>query len=303
MPRADTSPWELGGLTKKQLAKRTWSEINKDDVFGRSAQLSYYFLLALFPLLFFLISILGFVLGGNPSAQQSIMHYFGRMLPGQASSLVSTTMTQIMHSSSGTKLWLGLAGALWTASSGMSAVMDVLNITYDVNEGRPYWKKRIQAILLTIAVACLMVAAFVLISYGPKIADAIFGQVGLGNVVAWIWKVVQWPVALFFVILSFALMYYYGPDVEQRKWYWITPGAVVGIFLWLVASFGFRIYLHFFNSYSKTYGALGGLIILMLWFYITGMSVLIGSEINSEIEHAAAERGETEAKAPGQKVA
>lgn len=303
MPRSETSPWNLGGLTYKQLAKRVGGEISKDDVFGRSAELSYYFLLALFPLLFFLVSILGFVLGGNPSAQHNIMNYFGRVLPGDASALVNRTISQIMHGSSGTKLILGLLGALWTASSGMSAVMDTLNITYDVNEGRPYWKKRLLAIVLTVAVAILVVAAFVLISYGPSIANTVLGHVGLAGVFAWVWKVVQWPVAIFFVALAFALMYYAGPDVKQRKWFWITPGAVIGIFLWLVASFAFRVYLHFFNSYSQTYGALGGVIILMLWFYITGASILIGSEVNSEVEHAAAERGEPTAKAPGQKAA
>ncbi len=303
MPHPEASPWNLGGLTYKQLGKRVWREMDKDDLFGRSAELSYYFLLALFPLLFFLVSVLGFVLGGNPTAQQNIMNYFGRVLPGQASQLVSQTITQITQASSGTKLILGLVAALWTASSGMSAIMDTLNITYDVKEGRPYWKKRGLAIILTIAVAVLVVAAFVLITYGPRLADAVLGHVGLSGVFAMVWKIVQWPVAIFFVVVAFALMYYAGPDVEQRKWYWITPGAVIGIFLWLVASFAFRVYLHFFNSYSQTYGALGAVIILMLWFYITGASILIGSEINSEIEHAAAERGEPTAKAPGQKAA
>jgi membrane protein len=303
MPRSETSPWNLGGLTYKQLAKRVGGEITKDDVFGRSAELSYYFLLALFPLLFFLVSILGFVLGGDPAAQRHIMDYFGRVLPGQASQLVSQTISQIMHASSGTKLVLGLLGALWTASSGMSAIMDALNITYDVKEGRPYWKRRLVAGLLTIAAACLVVAAFVLITYGPKIANTVLGHVGLAGVFAMVWKIVQWPVAIFFVMIAFALTYYAGPDVKQRKWYWISPGATLGILLWLVASFGFRVYLHFFNSYSRTYGALGAVIILMLWFYITGASILIGSEVNSEVEHAASQRGEPEAKAPGQKAA
>src|SRR5512133_1877210 len=289
MPRSETSPWNLGGLNYKQLAKRVWREMDKDDVFGRSAELSYYFLLALFPLLFFLVSILGFVLGGNPSAQQNIMSYLGHVLPGQASQLVGQTISQTTQASSGTKLILGLVGALWTASSGMSALMDTLNITYDVKEGRPYWKKRGLAILLTIAVACLVITAFVLITYGPKLADMVLSHVGLSGAFALVWKIVQWPLAIFFVVAAFALTYYAGPDVEQRKWYWITPGAVIGILLWLVASLAFRVYLHFFNSYSQTYGALGGVIILMLWFYISGASILIGSEINSEIEHAAAE--------------
>lgn len=303
MPRTEKSPWKLGGLTWKQLGKRTWSEINKDDVIGRGAELAFYFLLALFPLLFFLVSIFGIVAHGNPGLRNHLLQYISTVMPGDAAGLVSRTLQEIIQASSGTKIWLGLLGALWTASSGMSSLMDVLNITYDVQEGRPYWKKRLFAIALIVVVSILTVIALGLILYGPKIADAIFGTVGLGNVFAWIWKVVQWPVAIFFVVLAYAIIYFEGPDVEQRKWYWITPGAVVGVFLWLAASFAFRVYLHFFNSYSQTYGALGGVIILMLWLYVTALAILIGSEINSEIEHAAAEYGEPEAKAPGQKAA
>lgn len=303
MPYSETSPWKLGGLTWPQLGKRTWTEINKDDVFGRAAELAYYFMLAIFPGLFFVVSIFGIVAHGNPDLRNSLMRYIATVMPGDASGLVQRTLQQIIQSSSGTKLWLGLLGALWTASSGMSALMDVLNITYDVNEGRAYWKKRLLAIVLTVAVTILTIAALVLILYGPKIADSLFSTVGLGNVFAWIWKIAQWPVAIFFVVSAYAIVYYEGPDVEQRKWYWITPGATIGVFLWLAASFGFRVYLNFFNSYNQTYGALGGVIILMLWLYVTALAILIGSEVNSEIEHAAAARGEREAKAPGQKAA
>jgi membrane protein len=303
MPRQQTSPWELGGLTWIELGKRTWAEMNKDDVFGRSAELSYYFFLAIFPGLFFLVSIFGIIAHGNPRLQQELMSYMGRVMPGEASGLVSQTLQQIVQSSNGTKLWLGLAGALWSASAGMSSIMDVLNITYGVKEGRPFWKKRLISIGLTIVVVALIIAALVLILYGPTIANMIFGRVGLGDVIAWIWKIVQWPVSVFFVIVAYAVIYYKGPDVKQPTWHWVSPGAAVGVFLWLVASFGFKVYLSFSNSYSKTYGALGGVIILLLWFYITGLAILTGSIINSEIEHAAAKRGEPEAKMPGRKAA
>jgi membrane protein len=231
------------------------------------------------------------------------MTYLASVMPGEASGLVSQTVQQIVHANSGTGIWLGLAGALWTASSGMGSIMDVLNITYDVDEGRPYWKKRLISIGLTIVVAVLVIVAIVLILYGPTIANAIFGKVGLGNVIDWIWKIAQWPVAVFCVMVAFAIIYYKAPDVEQPAWHWVSPGALVGVLVWLAASFAFRVYLQFFNSYNKTYGALGGVIILLLWFYITAFSILAGSEINSEIEHAAAKRGEPEAKAPGQKAA
>ncbi len=296
---SSVSPWELGGLSVGQLAKRTYHQMDEDDVFGRAGELAYYFFLALFPMLFFVLSIFGAMAHGNPQFQQRLLSYLGTVMPGDASGLVSRTIDQIMKSSSGTKLILGLLGALWSASAGMKAVMDMCNITYDVKEGRPYSKSRGIAILLTVASSILVVVALGLILYGPAVADAIFGN---NPVIAWAWKIVQWPVAVFFVLLSFAMIYYFAPDVEHPKWHWITPGSAAGVFLWLVVSFAFRVYLHFFNSFSATYGSLGAVIILLTWFYLTGASIMIGSEVNAEIEHAAAERGSPDAKAEGEKV-
>lgn len=303
MPQEQTSPWKLGGLSAFQLGKRTWAEMNRDDIFGRSAELAYYFFLAVFPALFFVVSIFGIIAHGNPKFQQQLMTYMGSMMPGEASGLMKQTLQQIIEASSGTKLSLGLLAALWTASGGMSSMMDVLNITYDVDEGRPFWKKRLVAIALTIAVSLLVIVAIVLILYGGDIANMIFGKVGLGSAFSTVWKIAQWPVAIFCVVVAFAIVYYAAPDVEQPARHWVSPGAVVGVGLWVIASIGFRVYLQFSNSYNKTYGALGGVIILLLWFYITAFSFLTGSEVNSEIEHAAAERGEPEAKLPGQKAA
>ncbi len=275
--------------------------MNEDDVFGYSAGLAYYFFLSIWPGLFFLTSLLG-VLATGTDLQGKLMSYLGGVLPPATSQLVQTTLQQIVQSHSGTKLWLGLIFAWWTASGGMSTISQTLDITYDVSERRPYWKQKLNALWLTLAVVALLVAALVLITYGPMIADAIFGGIGGSSVVAWVWKIVQWPVAVLFVFLAFSLMYKFAPDVYQ-KWAWISPGAVVGVFLWLVASFGFRVYLHFFNSYSMTYGALGTVIIMLVWLYISGAAILIGSEINAEIEHAAARRGHPEAREPREKQA
>jgi membrane protein len=297
--RERTSPWKLGGLRVGQLTKRVGREIQNDDVLGRSAELAYYFFLALFPLLFFVVSIFGLVAHNNPQFRLQLMNYIRTMLPPDASSLLSKTLEQILRASSGTKLILGLLGALWSGSVGVAAVMEMCNITYDVKDQRPFWKSRGLAILLTIACSILMVAALGLILYGPTLADAVFGK---NPVVAWTWKIVQWPVAVLFVLATFALIYYFGPDVEHPKWHWITPGSAVGVLLWLAGSFAFRVYLHFFNTYSATYGSLGAVIILLTWLYLTGAAVMIGSEINAEIEHAAAEHGRPEAKAEGEKV-
>ena len=150
---------------------------------------------------------------------------------------------------------------------------------------------------------CLILSALVVVLFGNHIAAIAGAKFGLGDVVVIGWKVLEWIAALFFVSLAFALVYYYGPDIEEQHWYWITPGSFIGVALWLTASFGFRVYLHFFNSYSKTYGSLGAVIILLLWFYITGLAFLVGGEINAEIEQAAAHRGHPEAKAEGERVA
>lgn len=298
---AATSPWSLGGLTFTELGKRVWSEIDSDDVFGRAAQLAYYFLLALFPLLLFLVSILGVVAGDNPEMREDMFRYLGTVLPGDAAQLVSSTVNETITKSGGGKISFGILAALWAASNGMGAICNSLNVAYGVKETRPFWKTRLTAIFLTIALAVLIITALVGVLYGHDIAEVVAGKFGLGAAFEWTWKIVQWPIILAFVLLAFGLIYYFAPNVEEASWHWVSPGAVMGVALWLVVSFGFSLYLSYFNSYNATYGSLGAVIILMLWFYLTGAAILIGGEINSEIEHAAAEAGEPDAKQKGEK--
>jgi membrane protein len=185
----------------------------------------------------------------------------------------------------------------------MSALGSSLNAAYDVTEGRPWWKRQLTFLLLTISVAVLVIAALFIVLFGSKFAGFAGTHLHLGNTLVMVWNIVQWPVALFFVVLCFALTYYFAADLKHAKWYWITPGSVIGVLLWIVASAGFKIYLHYFDSYSKSYGSLAGVVVLMLWFYITGLALLVGGEINAEIEHAAAEHGRADAKAEGEKQA
>lgn len=296
------SLWGLGGLTVKDLGKRVWSEIEKDDVFGRSAQLAYYFLLALFPLLLFLTSFIGLVMGSGTGLRHSLFNYLGQVLPGDAFKLVDSTMYEVSAASGGGKIAFGILAALWAASNGMGAITQALNVAYDVKEARPWWRQRLTAVGLTIALSVLIISALVLVLYGERIIDQIAGGYGFGEVFTITWKVLQWPIALFFMLLAFAFIYYLAPDLRDQKWTWVTPGAAVGVGLWLLVSFGFRAYLHFFNSYSKTYGTLGAVIILMLWLYLTGAAILIGGEVNSEIENAAAKAGAPDAKEKGEKA-
>ena len=296
------SLWKFGGLNWKVLVKRVWSEIETDEVFGRAAQLAYYFLLALFPLLLFLTSVIGLVMESGTGLRHSLFNYLGRVLPASASELVSTTMLEVTSSSGGGKIAFGILAALWAASNGMGAITQALNIAYDVEEGRPWWKQRLTAMGLTLTLSVLIITALMLVLYGGRIADYVAVNYGLGEAFAIAWKVLQWPIVLTFVLLAFALIYYFAPDVRDQKWVWVTPGAVLGVSLWLLVSFGFRLYLNFFDSYSKTYGALGAVIILMLWLYLTGAAILIGGELNSEIEHEAARAGVPGAKEAGEKA-
>jgi membrane protein len=296
------SMWKLGGIGWVQLAKRVWAEINEDDVWGRAAQLAYYFLLALFPLLIFFTAALGLMLGAGEGLRTSLFNYLGQVMPGSAFQLVDSTMTEITGASGAGKLSFGLLATLWAASNGMGAITQALNAAYDVKDERPWWKQRLIAVALTMALSVLVIGALLLMLVGGRVADALAAHYELGGFFPIAWKTIQWPLIFAFMVTAFALIYYFAPDVRDQKWMWLTPGSTIGVVLWLLVSLGFKLYLHFFNSYSATYGSLGAVIILMLWLYLTGAAILIGSEINSEIENAAAEAGAPDAKPRGSKT-
>jgi membrane protein len=167
----------------------------------------------------------------------------------------------------------------------MSAVITSFNVIYRAQETRPWWKQKLIILGLTIALAGLIIVALVLVLYGGKLGEFIAAHVDLGRAFQVIWPVLSWLISFAAMFLSYSIIYYFGPNLEVRKWYWVTPGAVVGVSLWLIASLGFRVYLHFFNSYSATYGSVGAVVILMLWLYITGFAILIGAEVNWIIEN------------------
>jgi membrane protein len=250
--------------------------------------LAYYFVLALFPMLVFLISLFGYFAGEGSALRRELFDYIAAVAPEQAAGLIQGVIDQVVRASGGAKLSLGLLGALWAASSGVAAIVGALNTAYDVEETRPWWKVRLVAVWLTIALSLLIISALVLILYGVPIAGWLASSLGLGRAFTTGWAVLQWPFVLLFVLLAFSLIYYQAPDLkEERRWRWFTPGAGAGVALWLLASFGMRVYLHYFNTYDATYGSLGVVIVLLLWLYVTGMAVMLGGEINSVIEHAA----------------
>jgi membrane protein len=284
--------WKLGGLTLRELGRRIWLEIYEGDLFTRAAALSYYFLLALFPLLLFLMAVLGYLAEAGTELRKDLLTYLGRVLPHSASQLIHTTIDEITKDVDFGKLSFGLLAALWFASYGVGAITETLNSAYGVKESRPFWKVRLSAVGLTIALAVLIISALALILYGGEIVEAEVKHFGFGEAFTLATHILQWPIAIAFLLLAFALIYYFAPDLHHRKWYWITPGSLSGAFLWLLVTFGFRIYLRSFDRYSVTYGSLGAVIILLLWFYLTGAAILVGGKVNAEIENAAARMGE-----------
>ena len=299
--KAVASIWELGGLTWRELGRRAWLEIYEGDLLTRAAALSYYFLLALFPLLLFLTAMLGYFAEAGSELRKNLLSYLSRVVPHSASELIYTTVNEISKDADGGKLSFGLLAALWFASYGMGAISETLNAAYRVKESRPWWRTRLTAVSLTIALAVLIISALALVLYGGEIGEGVANRFGLGEFFMRAWNVLQWPIVLAFVLFAFALIYYFAPDLHHQRWYWITPGSAMGVALWLLVSFCFRVYLRYFNTYNVTYGSLGAVIILMLWFYLTAAAILVGGKVNAEIEHAAAEVGAAEAKLPGEK--
>jgi membrane protein len=270
-------------------------------VLNRAAILSFYFLLALFPLLLFLTALLGYFADAGTELRHNLLTYLRAIVPVSASDLINTTVDEISQKSSGGKVSFGLLTSLWFASSGMGAIIEGLNVAYDVKETRAWWRRTLLAILLTIALAVLIITALALMFYGSRIAGGIANRYGFGAAFTEAWTVLRWLFVLVFVFLAFQSIYYFAPDLHEQQLRWLTPGAAASVILWLLVSFLFGSYLNFYNNYSVVYGSLGAVIILLLWFYLTGVTILIGGEVNALIEQAAARAGDPEAKGAGEK--
>jgi membrane protein len=265
------------------LARRTVSEVVADNCLGLAAQLAYYFFLALFPALLFFVALLSYVPVEN--LMDTVIRTLSRVAPGEVLSIITDQLQKIASDNAGGLLTFGVLGALWSSSSGLTAVIDSLNQAYDIQECRPWWKVRLTAIGLTIALALFIVVSTVLVVAGPTLAERVAEWLRLGAAFEWTWKILQWPLVFALVATAIALVFYYAPDAEQ-EWTWITPGSVLATLLWLLVSLGFKFYVTNFGSYNATYGAIGGVIVLMLWFYLSALAVLVGAEMNAEIEHA-----------------
>jgi membrane protein len=274
------------------VAIRTWKSILTDRLFGRAAELGFYFLFALFPTLFCASSILGLAAGSASQFYDRLLNYLALVIPTSALGTVLQTFNETTAAATPGKLTFGLIAAIWSASVGISAIQDALNAVYKVQDTRSYLTARIYAIALTI-ILTVVVTLILIAMLGGDLVAAVANRCTyndfLTTAAAFSARLVGWTISAAFLALSFAVIYYWAPDVKARCWHWFTPGGTIGILGWLIASISLRIYLHFFNSYSVTYGSLGAVIILLTWFYLTGLMLLLGAEINSEIEAAAAE--------------
>ena len=295
------SVWKLGGLSWRALGLSLWLELYKGTLLTHAAALTFYFVLALFPLLLFLITILGFFAEPGEEMRTQLLITLSRIVPRSASELIYTTVDEIAENASSLKLFFGLASGLWIISSGMGAISEALNAMYGVREARSFWRVRLSAIGLTLILAVLILSALSLLLYGGEISANIADYFNQDRFYAAFWTVAQVPLVLVFVLFSFALIYYFAPNLLDQQWYWITPGSIIGVVLWLLVSFVFRLYMRHFDTYSVTYGSLGAVIVLMLWLYLTGVAILIGGKINAEIENAAATLGVPGAKYHGEK--
>jgi membrane protein len=278
----------------KELAKRTGAEVIADDCFGLAAQLAYYFFLALFPALLFLVAVISFIPVSN--LLDAITSSLARIAPGEVLTIIEDQVLKIAHDQDAGLLTLGMFGTIWSTSSGVTAIIDTLNQAYDIRESRPWWRVRLTAITLTLALAAFIIAATVMVVAGPMIIDRVAVWLHAGPAMASVWSILQWPIVFALVSFAIAIVYYWAPDAEQ-EWIWITPGSIVATILWLFASLVFKFYVGSFGSYNATYGAIGGVIVLMLWFYVSGLAVLVGAELNAEIEHAS-----PYGKQPGERV-
>jgi membrane protein len=286
-------------LTWRQILKQTFNEaFFKDNVLAMAAQLAYYFFFALFPALLVVIAIASYF-----PVERLIDEMFavlGGVIPPEAMSIITEQIQKISNGEQGGLLTIGMLTALWSSSAAMTAISDTVNRAYGVEERRPWWRVRLTAIALTVGLSVFILISFALVLVGPTLAEQVANRLYLGPAFEWTWKILQWPVVFALVATAVGLVYYFAPDVEQ-EWFWLTPGSVMATVVWLALSLGFKFYVAKVGAYTETYGAIGAVMVLMLWFYLSGLVLLIGAEMNAEIEHASPYGKDEGEKAPGEK--
>lgn len=263
------------------VAKDAGRRFSNDNCTGIAAEMAYYFLFALFPFMLFLLTVLAYLPVENLT--DVIMNALKNMVPGDAFNLIKSNVDAIVGNRKGGILSISIVLALWTSSSAIIAVMEGLNTAYSVKETRPFWKKRLLAILLVIGFALFIGFSGVLLIFGPKIGEAVAGLFGLGELFQMAWNILRWVVILILVSLAFAATYYFAPNTKQN-WRWLSVGSITAVVGWLAVSMAFSFYVDNFGSYNKTYGTIGAVIVLLTWMYASGLVILLGGEFNSSLE-------------------
>ena len=284
-------------LSWKRLLKRTVTEAVADDVPNLAAQQAYYFFFALFPALLALLSIASFFPIHN--LVDGMVTMLGRIAPPDVIRIVTEQIGKISNTNASGLLTFAFVFTLWSTSNAVVSMTSTLNAAYDITESRPWWKVRLIAIALTLGLAFFILVSMTLVIAGPTLAERIAETMRLGPVFEWGWKLLQWPLIFAMVSAGIALVYYFAPDAEQDL-VWITPGSILATGLWILISLGFKLYLARFGNY-EAYGAIGAVMVLMLWFYLSGLAILIGAELNAEIEHASPYGKNPGEKVPGQR--
>jgi membrane protein len=284
--REETDPTDIPGPGRVAVLKRTAREFKEDNLTDWAAALTYYAVLALFPALLALVALVG-IFGQYPQTTNALLD-IARQVSGNDSALngLKETIDGIVRNKGGAGALLGLslAGALWSASGYIGAFMRASNAIYEVPEGRPFWKLRPLQVVVTLGIVLLLALVLVALVVTGPVAKAIGDQVGLGDTAVTIYQIVKWPIMAAIVLVILAVLYYIAPSARLPKIQWLSPGALVALVIWILASAAFGFYVANFGSYNKTYGTLGGAISLLVWMWITNLAVLFGQELNAEIE-------------------
>jgi membrane protein len=266
-----------------EILKRTSADVYAGSCFGWAASLAYYFFLALFPALLFVVSLAS-VLPVQDLIDR-IVTILSRVAPGDVVTIARQQFVQITRQPHGGVLTLSLLAALWSTSSGMTAIVDTLNQAYHITETRPWWRVRLTATALTLALTIVTLIAFALVMVGPTAVQQTADWLTLGPLFRSTWNVVRWPVAFALVVSALGCIYHFAPNT-RHEWVWITPGSVTAAAIWLLISLAFKWYVSHFGDYQKTYGAIGGVMVTLLWFYVSSLAILVGAQLDATIEHA-----------------
>ena len=280
---AADSPIELERSSWKGVARRTVREFREDSLTDWAAALTYYAILSIFPALIVLVSLLGLI---GAAATDPLLENLRAVAPGPAQEIFTNAIEGLQRSqgAAGVLLVVGLAAALWSASSYIGAFTKAANRIWDVEEGRPVWKTIPLRLAVTVVLLVLIVLSCIGVVVSGGLAEEVGGLLGLGDTAVTAWEIAKWPVIVLIVSLMFSILYYATPNVRQPGFRWVTPGGLLAVVLWILASAAFAFYIANFGSYNKTYGTLGGVIAFMVWLWITNIVVLLGAELNAEIE-------------------